>query len=144
MKHPPVRGEFYLHSDEVFKVLTVSSGTDEVHLESLIDKKQYSVRYGTFIHTYEQVFKVKTIADWLNRSTRSIYRYETNGIINKPKMYPTTGGRLIRFYRLKDVFDMHELISELHQGRPRKDGRTINNTMPDIGHLRIQLKERYE
>lgn len=140
----PIKGEFYIFQDEIFKVLTVSSGTDEVIVESLKDKKQYSVRYGTFSNTYEQVFKVKTVADWLNRSPRSIYRYETNGVIEKATMYPTTGDKMVRFYRLRDVFEMHELISQLHQGRPRKDGRTINNTMPDIGHLRIELKEKYE
>lgn len=143
MRNRPLRGEFYVYLEEVFKVLSVSSGTDEVVLESLKDKKQYSVRYATFKSTYEQVFKIKTVADWLNRSPRSLYRYETRGIINKGTMYPTTGGKMVRFYRLRDVFEMHEMISQLHQGRPRKDGRTVNNTMPDIGHLRIELKERY-
>lgn len=143
MAKKPSQGAFYLYRDEIFKVITVSSGTDEVILESVRSKTQYSVRYATFQTAYEEVFKVGVVADWLNRSSRSIYRYEKRGLVNKPKMYLTAGDRPVRFYRLSDVYEMHEMISQLHQGRPRHDGRIVNNTMPDIGSLKIKLKELY-
>ena len=123
-------------------MLVVSSGTDQVFLEDISTKKQFSVRYGIFIYSYTRVFKVGEVAEWLNRTARSIYRYEVRGQVKKATQYPY-GSRQIRFYTLDDVFEMHEMISGLHRGRPRKDGKIINNTLPDIGTLRINLRERF-
>lgn len=139
---PPIKGEYYLYRDKVYKVLLVSSGTDEVILEDISDKKKFSVRYGVFIHSYKRVFRVGEIASWLNRTSRSIYRYEVRGQIKRAKLYPY-GTRNIRFYTIEDVLEIHQMISGLHRGRPRKDGRIINNTLPDIGRLKIDLRERF-
>lgn len=143
MKHPPIKGEFFLYRDRIYKAINVSSGTDQVFLEDIETKKQYEVRYALFMKSYERVFRIKTVANWLNRSQRSVYRYENQGLVKKPKMYPISPTKQVRFYRLDDVFEMHQMISQLHQGRPRKDGRVINNTLPDLGTLKINLKERY-
>lgn len=140
---PPLKGEHYLYRDEIYKVVTVSSATDEIIVEAIKDRKRYTCRYAVFSTAYERVLKVKVVADLLNRSPRSIYRYESRGIINKPKMYQTASGREVRFYRLQDIYEMHELISQIHRGRPRQDTRIVNNTMPDIGTLKIRMRERY-
>lgn len=139
----PVKGSYYINRGDVYKVTHVSRGTDEVYLLRLRDKREFVERYALFSTAYEQVFLVGDVASWLNRSPRSLRRYEDRGIIKKQNKYPTGGKREVRFYRLNDVFEIHEMISEVHQGRPRKDGRIINNTLPDIGTLKINLKERF-
>jgi DNA-binding transcriptional MerR regulator len=84
------------------------------------------------------------VSRFIGRSPRSIYRYESIGLIDKPKRYASKGDREIRFYTYRDVLDLHEAISEIHQGRPRKDGRVVNNSMPDRASLVRMLKERYK
>jgi hypothetical protein len=139
----PVVGAHYLFRDRIYRVETVSSGTDIIVVKELESGKQYETPYSTFAYGYERVFKVGRVADFLGRSSRSIYRYEQRGLIKKQKMYPVGNGRALRFYRLDDVLEIHELVSELHQGRPRKDGRIVNNTLPDATTLRMELRERY-
>jgi hypothetical protein len=139
---PPVKGEHYIYLDKIYKVLAVSSGTDEVILLDVATKKRFSVRYGIFIYSYTRVFRVGEIAKWLNRTARSIYRYEVRGQIKRAKLYPY-GSRNVRFYTIEDALEIHELISGLHRGRPRKDGKIINNTLPDIGTLKKDLRERF-
>lgn len=138
----PVRGEYWLCNQSVYKVVLVSSGTDEVILEDISTKRQFSVRYGVFLYSYVRVFRVGVVAEWLNRTARSIYRYESRGQIKKVTQYPY-GSKAVRFYTLEDVYEIHEMISGLHRGRPRKDGRIVNNTLPDIGSLKIELRERF-
>lgn len=142
MERGPLKGEFYLYLNQIYKVLLVSSGTDEIILEEIATGKQFSVRYGVFGKAYKRVFKVGDVASWLNRTARSIYRYESRGQIKKAQQYQY-GNRSIRFYTIDDALEMHEMISGLHRGRPRKDGRIVNNTLPDIGRLKIELRERY-
>lgn len=142
-KSLPVIRSHWRKSDKIYKVLQISRATDEVVLLELDTQKKYKERFATFYFAFEQVFKIGDVAKWLNRSPRSIYRYEAQGQIEKQKTYQTGGKKQLRFYSLDDVFHMHEMISVIHQGKPRRDGRATNNTMPDIGTLKLELKERY-
>lgn len=139
----PIQGEHYLHSDRIYRVDTVSSGTDEIVLTSVEDGSKYSVRYSVFKYGFKRVWKVGDVAKMIGRSPRSIYRYETKGQIRNPNRYPSRGGKLVRFYTKEDILEIHEMISEVHQGRPRKDGRVVNNTMPDRASLLVMFKERF-
>jgi len=65
------------------------------------------------------------------------------GLIEKAKRYPVVGGRELRFYTKDDVLEIHEMISGVHQGRPRKDRRTVNNTLPDKASLLQMFRKRF-
>lgn len=139
----PLRGEHFRHKECIFKVLTVSRATSEITLENIADGERFVTRYETFKVGFERVLKVGEVSKILGRHTRSIYRYESKGVIEKPKMYNHKNIRMVRFYSIDEVVDMHESIAQLHQGRPRKDNRTVNNTLMDAGTLRTILRERY-
>lgn len=142
-RREPVVGSHWLLKDKVYKVTQVSRGTDEILLEDINDGQIYRVRYGTFQYGYERVLRVGEVAQLLKRHPRSLYRYERQGLIGKPITYPQKGARDVRFYTKQQVIEIHEMISQLHQGRPRKDKRVVNNTTIDIGTLKIELRERY-
>ena len=140
----PIKGEYYLHASEVYRVEQVSKGTDSVELTKLSDGSLYSTRFDTFYAGFEQVWKTGEVASFLGRSPRSIYRYEQRQQTEKPTRFITHYGRELRFYTKAQVLEMHELISQIHQGRPRKDKRTINNTMPSRSMLLQMFRERYK
>lgn len=139
----PLPGEYYLHSDRVWKVLTVSRGTDSIVLKRIEDGKLYEIRYSIFSYGFKRVWKIGDVAKFLERSPRSIYRYEARGQIEKAKRYPTVGGKELRFYTKEDVLEIHSLISEIHQGKPRKDGRSTNNTTISRYDLLNMFRERF-
>lgn len=142
MQRPPEKGLYYRHKDEIFKVKQVSQGTDEVLLESLKDKKEYTTRYATFSFSYTEVFKIGMVASILGRATKSIRRYERRGQIKKPTLYHLGPKRVLRFYTPEDILEIHELISGIHAGRPRKDKRVVNNITVDRGTLKQEMRKR--
>lgn len=139
----PIRGEHYLHKGRIYRVEMASRGTDEVILEDIEDGSLWEVRHVVFRHAYERVWKIGDVAQFLERSPRSIYRYEAAGLIEKPNRYPAKGPHHIRFYTKQDVLNMHEMISEISQGRPRKDGRVTNNSLPSKASLSLMFRERF-
>lgn len=146
MKHgkmEPLKGEFYLYVEEVYQVETVSRGTDEVILHKISDGSRFITRYDTFMSGFKRVWKTGEVATFLNRSPRSLYRYELNGLIEKPKRFKAAGNRELRFYTKEEVLGIHELISEIHQGRPRKDSKAVNNTLPTRSEIRRVFRERF-
>ena len=139
----PLSGEHYLHKGRVYKVVLASRGTDEIILEDIEDGSEYQVRFSIFKYAYTRVWKIGDVAQFIGRSPRSIYRYETQGHIEKPKRYPGRGSWPLRFYTKSDILTMHELIAEIHQGRPRKDRRVVNNSVPNKASLLSMFKERF-
>lgn len=139
----PLVGEHYLYGDRIFKVVLASKGTDQIVLEAIEDGSRWEVRYATFKYAVTRVWKVGEVAQFLGRSPRSIYRYESAGLIDKPKRYNARGDRQLRFYTKDDVLEIHDLISAIHQGRPRKDNKVVNNSMPDRASLVRMFRERF-
>ncbi len=135
---------YYIRDDILFKVVSISSATDEVLLEDVSNGQIYSVKFSLFSYAYEKVLGVTQAAKLLGRHPRSIYRYEQREIINKPKCYPDKRGRMVRYYRKQDLLDIHELISEIHAGRPRKDKRVINNSLIPMGNFKRLIRERFK
>lgn len=140
----PLVGEYFLHADKIYKVLLSSRGTDEILLEDISDGARYSVRFSVFKYAYKRVWKVGDVAKMLERSPRSIYRYELRGQTQEPKRYNAKGGKQLRFYTKQEVLEIHEMISEIAQGRPRKDNRVVNNTLPNRAALLTLMRERYD
>jgi hypothetical protein len=142
MQKPPLTNQYYLHKSKIYKTLSVSRGTDIITVQELESGSITDCYYGTFMSAFKRVIKVGELAKLLGRHPRSIYRYESKGVIEKAVMYTTKYGSSVRFYTLDQVLEVHEMISLLHQGRPRKDRKIINNLM-DPGSFRALLREKY-
>ncbi len=121
----------------------MSRGTDEIILRKISDGSKFITRYDTFLAGFKRVWKTGEVAGFLNRSPRSLYRYELNEQIEKPKRYGAAGNRELRFYTKEEVLVVHEMISEIHQGRPRKDSKSVNNTLPTRSELLKLFRQRF-
>jgi hypothetical protein len=121
----------------------VNKSGDEVNISPIDDDMIYSVRYSVFGYGCERVWKTGAAAELLNRSPRSIYRYESLGQIQKAKRYRDRFGRELRFYTKKDILEIQELISSIHGGRPSKSKRIINNGVPSRVELLATFRERF-
>lgn len=141
-RREPAVGEWYLHDNKAYKVVFVSRGTDDIILFDLASGKKFQVLYSTFKYGFERAFKVGAVAKMIGRSPRSIYRYESAGVIEKAKRYADHMGRGIRLYTKQDILDIHEMVSEIHAGRPRKDKRVVSN-LPSRAELLIDFRERF-
>ena len=139
----PIRGEYFRCGEDIYRVDSLNRGGDEVVLYKISDLSKWSVRLSVFRHAYEQVWKIGTVAQLLERSQRTLYRYESAGKIEKAKRYPDAYGRELRFYSAGDILDMHEMVSGIHAGRPRGDGKVVNNSLPPRVEILKTLRERF-
>lgn len=139
----PLAGELYSYQDKVWRVISTSRATDEVILEDTANGDQYKVRFSVFQYAYQRVWKIGDAASFIGRHPRSLYRYEAQGVIGKPMTYRDKAGRQVRYYSKEDIVEMHQHVSEVHQGRPRQDGRAVNNTMPNKYELLTMFRERF-
>jgi hypothetical protein len=139
----PEVNSFWKNAERIYKVVSVSSGTDEVVMKEIATGNLFRERFAIFTTAYTRVLKIGEVASLLNKTPRSIYRYEAKGVVKKQKLYEAGNGKLVRFYTLEDVENMRDLISMLHRGRPRKDGRIVNNSILDAGTFKLELKRRF-
>ena len=98
----------------------------------LSDFKKHRKRAYTFSNT----------ARLLNRSNMQLYRYIHRGLINPPMGILPGGERKFTkksYYSEDDVFEIRRVMSSLHRGRPRKDGKTTNNHVLTEQELRAKM-----
>ncbi len=143
LKEQPLSGEYYLHDGKVYCTKIISRGTDEITLANIEDGSRWSVRYSVFKYGFVRVWKIGEVSRMLERSPRSIYRYEQREQIQNPKRYNSRGGKTLRFYTKQEVLEIHEMICEIAQGRPREDKKIVNNTLPNRASLLAMFRERY-
>lgn len=139
----PYKGDHYRHKDRIYTIHLVSRSKDTVFLEDIETKELYETRLDTFFMGYERVLKVGDLANLINRSPRSIYRYEQKGQIKKPKRYPSAGEHTLRFYTRDEILEVREMVADIHQGRPRDDLKVINNDVPTEYEVITRMKEIY-
>lgn len=136
-------GDYYLLGSKIFKVISPNRGQQEIVIEDIETGDRFSTPYDTFFIGYERVLKIGDVSDVLNRSPRSIYRCESKGQIKNPNRYATKSGRAVRFYTKQDVMEMRDMLSDIHQGRPNKKGRVVNNSVPTKYEVIQALRERH-
>lgn len=142
-KLPPLVGEYYKLGDDIFKVTLVNRGKDEIRVKSITTGQGFVVRFVVFHHGYRRVWKTGSAARLVGRTARSLYEYEREGKIQKAKRYTTLHGESLRFYTKEDILEMRDMIADIHGGRPRDDGKSINNTIPSKAELLKTFRERY-
>lgn len=142
-KNEPIIGEWYLYDSDVYKVILTSRGKDMVLLKRLSDGHHTEVAFSTFKYGFSRVFKIGAVAKLLNRSPRSIYRYEKAEQIKKAERYRDAWGRKLRFYTKADIVEMRDMISDIHAGRPRRDNLIVNNSLPSKAELLMTIRERF-
>lgn len=136
-------GDHYLLGEKIYKVASINRGKAEIIVQNIETGDRFNTPYDTFFVGYERVLKIGAVCDVLNRSPRSIYRYEAKSQIKNPNRYLTKSGKHLRFYTKQDVLEMREMIADIHQGRPNQKGKVINNTVPTKYEVIQALKERH-
>jgi hypothetical protein len=86
-------------------------------------------------------FTLTQAAKLINRHPDRIRRYMDAGEIERPQReYDLETGRPGRyFFSVEDMMAVHEFMSSVHRGRPRKDGKVTNNSTPDRETFRAML-----
>lgn len=90
-----------------------------------------------------KAFTTIEVANLVNRTRLTIELYIMNGIIDRPQMtYNLESRRPFKFmWSEDDVMKLHEYLSTVHIGRPRKDGEITTRDMPNARELRAIMRQ---
>jgi DNA-binding transcriptional MerR regulator len=83
------------------------------------------------------LFRIGEVAKFLQRSTETLRRYETSGLIPRARKY-STGKNSIRLYNEKELLELADFFAlRSPPGRPEKTNSKIDRT-----HLKKSLETR--
>jgi hypothetical protein len=142
----PKKGAYYLSDDDtLYKVKYISSATDTVILQDVKTKQEYEVRYGLFRFGFRRAVDLPQAMTLLNRASRGAYVHIKRGTFDDINAYCLRLGHKKKyFFTYENMIDLYDLYASFHFGKPRKDGRITNNSLPDKGTFLITIREVFQ
>ena len=132
---------FFLEKDLV-RLITSNRGANIVYLYNITKVKEQTMLLSDFKKHRKRAYTFSNTARLLNRSNMQIYRYMYRGLINPPMGILPGGERMFTkksYYSEDDVFEIRRVMSTLHRGRPRKDGKITNHHVLTEQELRAKM-----
>lgn len=121
-------------NDKLYRYITSNRGQNIVYLFNIVEGKSQTMLLSDFKKHKKRAYTVVSTARLLNRGPAQIYRYINDGLIDPPIGAQLGGERSftkLSYYSEDDIFKIREVISTIHRGRPRKDGRVSNSVLTE-------------
>jgi hypothetical protein len=136
---------FYVKVDDVLhlhRVLHINRPQDLVMAWDYVDHKRRMYNWTDVRRTMQSAFTITDVAEILGIHRMTVDGYIREGKIKTPQRIYNLSTRVPGkyFFSEDDVLDLHAALSEVHQGRPRKDGLVTNNRMPDRSTVRTLVR----
>lgn len=134
---------FYL-GDKLYKVLLINRPRDLVYTYCFTDSAEKSLVWS---HTKKKLQRALTsteVGRLVNRTTDTVNNAIIFGHIPPPQKSFKFGGnpnRWIYRWSHKDIFNLHEYLLTVGNGRPRFDGIVVPWKMPTRAELTAMLKD---
>lgn len=140
----PLLPTYFFLNDQIHRRLHISRGKDLLLAWNYPEGKRVRANYSTVINRHKKAFTTKQVCEMVNRGRLTIENAIIDGMIERPQhTYGLDEHRRIYQYmwREKDIMDLLEYLSSIHQGRPRKDGEITNNGLPTPRELRAMIND---
>lgn len=137
----PSHSIFFLNN-ELVRYITSNRGQNIVYLFNLTQDKSQTMLLSDFKKHRKRAYTVVNTARLLNRGPAQIYRYINDGIIPPPVGSKPGGERSftrLSYYSEDHIFEIREAMSTIPRGRPRKDGKIVNNSVLTEQELRAKM-----
>lgn len=137
-------GKYYFMAGELCKILHISPAHDQVAYYNYDKNKQQIASLQGALLVAQPALKIGEVGKMLDRKPDTIRKWEKKDWIPTARQWNIGTGekkKIVRFYDPKDVETIRDLVSSVHQGRPRKDKR-VTNSLPSEGNLKQLIRER--
>lgn len=133
---------FYLNGD-LHQRLHVNRVTDTLVAWNHRTRKRVGYSYSDVMRRAERAYKTKEVGLMFNRTRLTLERGIINGDIPAPqKSYSiTTGTPKGYWWNEEDIMNAWDFLSQVHRGRPRKDGLVTTKNIPSLRELRAMLRQ---
>ena len=137
----PSKTIFFINN-ELVRVIHSNRSSNIVELFNLNKQISQTMLYSDFKKHRKRAYSVINSAKILNRSRLQFGKYIASGLIPAPIGATLNGDRglQIRSYYSEDtLFEIREIMTTIHVGRPRNDGRATPKNVPTEQELRSKL-----
>ena len=120
----------------------ISRAQGIITLWNINTRESMIVHMGEWKKKRRRAYLVHETAKMLNLHRKSLPRLVYRGIL-PPAVGAVEGGKAIygkkAYYSEDTIREMRDILSKIHIGRPRKDGRITNNKTPTAAELAVSL-----
>lgn len=132
---------FFLNGN-LHRVLHTNRAQDKLTAYDYIEGKVKIYPWSEVKKKSQRALTVTEAAELIGRHRDRIMRWIYGGEIAEPQReYSLENGAPGRyFFSEDDMMELHDFMSSIHHGRPRKDGRVTNNRLPPKEELRAMIQ----
>jgi hypothetical protein len=137
----PCKKIFFINK-ELIKVFHINKSSNIVNFYNVTSGKEQSMLYSDFKKHRKRAYSVISSAKILNRSRIALQKYYLNGLIPEPigaKLNGERDFRVMSYYSEDTLFEIREIMTTIHHGRPRKDGNITPSNVPTEQDLRSRM-----
>lgn len=134
---------FYLNGD-LHKKLQINRGKDTIVTWCYPLHKRVAYTYSEVRRKKRPAFSTKEVAAMMGRKPLALDRAIMRGDVEPPQhVYSLTPEKkkLKYMWSEDDVMAVHEYFSNVHRGRPRKDGLITSSKMPSAREVRALINQ---
>ena len=137
----PVKKLFFINNDLV-KLVHSNRASNIVEFYNASQGKMQTMLYTDFKKFRKRAYTVANAAKLLNRSRLQFGKYIASGLIPPPIPDNIEGKRGLQikaYYSEDHLFEIREIMTGIHFGRPRADGKVTPLNVPTEQDLRSKM-----
>jgi hypothetical protein len=137
----PCKKIFFINK-ELVKVFHINKSSNIVNFYNVTQGKEQSMLYSDFKKHRKRAYTIANTARLLNRSRVQFQRIIANGLIPAPigdSIGGERGFQINAYYSEDHVFEIREIMTTVHGGRPRKDGKITPRNVLTEQDLRSRM-----
>ncbi|UMO76265.1 hypothetical protein SEA_TOMAS_76 [Streptomyces phage Tomas] len=134
---------YFFLDGKAHKKLQVNHAADILIAWNYPDKKQVAYVLSSARRNMETAFFTKQVEEMVGRSRNAMLNYIWKGLIQSPYLtyaLDGSGKRGMYIWNEKNILDLHDMLLNHGQGRPRKDGRPVKTNLPSKAELMAMMR----
>jgi hypothetical protein len=132
----------YLNGD-LHRVLHINRPADIITMWSYSQHKRVGYTYSDVKARMEKAFTTTEVCKMLNRTKVTVENAILNGDIEAPQYtygLTETKKKYQYLWHEKDIMALHEVLSNRHVGKPRKDGLINPRSLPTAREVKAMIR----
>ncbi len=142
----PLLPKYFFLNDQIHRRQQINRGRDLLSAWNYPEAKRVTTSYSAAITRHKPAFSTAEVCQMVNRKRMTVENAMKNGMIERPQnTYGLNEDRNFYQYmwREEDIMALHEYLSSVHRGRPRKDGEITITDLPTARELRAMIHDNH-
>lgn len=135
---------YFFINGKLHKRLHVNRGSDQLTAWNYPDGKRMVYSYTDVLKRHQKAFTTPQVAKLIGRNPETVARAIWSDSIPEPQFtygLDENRNKYKYMWREEDIVALHEYLSTVHKGAPRKDGGITPQALPTLREIRAMINE---